>query len=266
MKEYSKSELKTIFNLAEKSLFKTSPLKKNELEANFKHYKQLHKKSKSFEEIYWLIVCVTFYSGFKTATVDDKLVAIKKVLGNYKKVAQYKTNTVNMLLKNNKIIKHSQKIKACIHNAKQIILLAKEFKTFEDYKKSFGSLDDEQSLKKFIKDLRRRFKYLGNITVYHFLTDIGVNVLKPDRVLCRIFFRLGLTKSIKDLFGVIEQGRKFAIATGHPIRYIDIIFVYYGQLSFKPELDTKAEICTERKPDCDSCGLTAYCNYFKTKR
>ena len=89
------------------------------------------------------------------------------------------------------------------------------------------------------------------------MTDIGLNVLKPDRVIMRIFKRLDLVSSEDDFLGAIEVGRKFSEAVKEPIRYIDIIFVYYGQLD-SPIFEY---ICSERNPRCDRCGVNEYCSY-----
>ena len=107
---------------------------------------------------------------------------------------------------------------------------------------------------------------MGLIMPYHFMMDIGFPVLKPDLVLSRIFYRLGLTKSERvknddDAEEVVEQGRRFASATGHPIRYIDIVFVLYGQVR---EIDFGLErgICLGDRPRCDLCQITSDCRYF----
>jgi len=69
-------------------------------------------------------------------------------------------------------------------------------------------------------------------------------------------------RSEDDFYGGIEVGRKFAKATKLPIRYIDIIFVLYGQedsARFKT-------ICSTEKPKCDICGVKKYCNYSVQQR
>lgn len=55
--------------------------------------------------------------------------------------------------------------------------------------------------------LQERFEYLGEITVYHVLTDIGLPVLKPDRVVTRMFARLGITAVEDDLEATEEAGQ-----------------------------------------------------------
>ena len=90
------------------------------------------------------------------------------------------------------------------------------------------------------------------------MTDIGLNVLKPDRVILRIFYRLGLIDNEEDLFSAVKVGRLFSRETKLPIRYIDIIFVSYGQLN-----QEKMEcICSEKNPKCLKCGVKNYCNYY----
>jgi DNA-3-methyladenine glycosylase I len=112
--------------------------------------------------------------------------------------------------------------------------------------------------------LQYKFNYLGNITVYHYLTDIGFNVLKPDRVILRVFERLGLIESRDQLLKTVIQGRKFAEATGLPIRYIDIVFVKYGQQGKSNYFGLDDGICLEKHPKCNICKLKKYC-FFKGK-
>ena len=95
--------------------------------------------------------------------------------------------------------------------------------------------------------------------------DLGLNVLKPDTVICRIFERLGLIDSRDDDEQAIEVGRKMAVATGYPIRYVDIILVKYGQVGGAGESENfglKRGICLEKNPRCSVCGVTRYCGYY----
>ncbi len=256
--------LRRIFYEAEKSLFQLSPLSQRELKKNFSPFKNLDTNKIDWNKFYELLMFVTFYSGFKAETVNRKYFAIRKVLGNLKSVAKFKDVDVKAAMRNEKIIRHERKIRACIHNAKKVLELKGTHKSLQDYLISFGSLDVKNNTIALVKDLRYRFKYLGGITVNHLMTDLGLNVVKPDRVLCRIFYRLGLVKSKVDYDGVITIGQQFKNVTGLPIRYIDLIFVFYGQVGYKYELDIDNGICLERNPKCDICGLKRYCNYYKS--
>lgn len=265
MNTLTAADYTNIFNELEKSFFKQSNLSESKLIENLSEFKKVRKQKRDDNDYFWVIVYVTFYSGFRAKTVTDKLEAIKDIFGNYEKVAKYDDLEVQKIIDSRKVIGHKQKIKGIIHNANQINVIKEEFGSFNNYLSSFGDTDNDRDLFKLIKDLRKRFRYLGEITVFHFLTDIGYNVLKPDRVLCRIFYRLGLVDSEENLFGVIAEGRKFASATRLPIRYIDIIFVAYGQVDAKPEFGLKEGICLSNNPKCELCGIYKFCKYEKKK-
>ncbi|MDZ4203233.1 MAG: DNA-3-methyladenine glycosylase I [Bacteroidales bacterium] len=266
MNTYKLTDLVNIFTELEKTFFSQSDLTKAQLTKNLKSFKKIKKQKRDDNDYFWVMVYVTFYSGFKAKTVTDKIQAIKEIFGDYEKVAKYDEIKIQKIIDSKKVIGHRQKINGIIYNANQIKAIKKQFGSFYNYLNSFGETENDTILFELIKDLKKRFKYLGGITVFHFLTDIGFNVLKPDRVLCRIFHRLGLVDSEEDLFGVIAAGRKFASATDLPIRYIDIIFVAYGQVDAKPEFGLKEGICLSNSPKCELCGIYKFCQYKKKKK
>lgn len=266
MKALKPIDYKNIFKELEKTFFSKSDLPASKLTKNLENFKKIKKQKRDDNDYFWVMVYVTFYSGFKAKTVTDKIQAIENIFGDYEKVAKYDETKVQKIIESKKVIGHRQKINGIIHNANQIKAIKKQFGTFDNYLNSFGDTDDDKILFELIKDLKNRFKYLGGITVFHFLTDIGYNVLKPDRVLCRIFYRLGLVDSEEDFLGVIAAGRKFASATGLPIRYIDIIFVAYGQVDAKPEFGLKEGICLSSNPKCELCGVYEFCQFKKKKK
>lgn len=259
------TDFKNIFRELEKTFFSQSDLTKDQLTKRLESFKKIKKQKRDDNDYFWIMVYVTFYSGFKAKTVTDKINSIKEIFGDFEKVAKYDEAKVQKIIDSKKVIGHRQKINGLIHNANEIKAIKKQFGSFDNYLDSFGDTDNDKVLFELIKDLKKRFKYLGGITVFHFLTDIGYNVLKPDRVLCRIFYRLGLVNSEEDLFGVITAGRKFASATGLPIRYIDIIFVAYGQVDSKPEFGLKKGICLSSSPKCELCGIYKFCQYERKK-
>lgn len=62
-------------------------------------------------------------------------------------------------------------------------------------------------------------------------------------------------------FTFTQVGRTFAKTTGYPIRYIDIVFVCYGQMK-SPEVGLEHGICLEKNPHCSVCGVTRHCDYY----
>ena len=105
------------------------------------------------------------------------------------------------------------------------------------------------------------------------MMDVGIPVLKPDRVLERIFKRIGLVprhlaESDALFVALIQEGRQFAKATGYSIRYIDIVFVCYGQVQAK-EVGIERGICLsseEGGPSCSICGIRQYCDHYASKQ
>ena len=86
--------------------------------------------------------------------------------------------------------------------------------------------------------------------------DIGLNVLKPDRVITRIFFRLGLINNEKEYWETVKVGIKISKIINKPIRVTDILFVQYGQM-----LDEVESMCLKDNPNCIKCNIKKYCNY-----
>ena len=114
------------------------------------------------------------------------------------------------------------------------------------------------------KELSKIFHGLGEKTTYHFLGDLGFNVTKPDTVVCRILYRLGLIDSERDIERAMIQIMNFARETDNIFRYIDIIIVKFGQKGISPLFGTKNGICLD-VPNCSMCLVKPYCRYFQTK-
>ena len=253
---------KEIFTRIENTLRKKSSLSKELFDSRFGKFKNLNYKNTQDKDIFWILVYVTFYSGMRASTVSQKLPAIERYLSDFKKVKNYSEKEIGQILNDPNVIHYKRKIEACINNAKEFDKLLNTFGSFSKYLESFGSLSNEVSIDRLRANLRRRFQYLGERTVNHFLTDLGLNVLKPDRVVCRIFSRLGFIDDVNNIVLSIRVGKDIAIATGYPIRYIDIIFVKYGQMGRDEYFGLDDGICLEKNPKCHDCEITEYCDYY----
>lgn len=231
--------------------------------SRFEDFKKINYKSLPTDDtVFKTIVGIVFYSGMKAATVTNRLPAIYEYLGDYKKAIHLDSQK---MLNDNRIICNKKKILGCIANAKEFDKIIKQYGSFSNYLRSFGNLDDLEILDRIKSDFKKRFEYIGKITTYHLMTELGLNVLKPDRVICRIFERLGFIQNKDDITGAVEVGRKIAEATKQPIRYVDIIFVKYGQEGNEEGFGLKdGGICLD-KPRCDQCSITRYCNYYNEK-
>jgi DNA-3-methyladenine glycosylase I len=232
----------------------------DKIRAYLDEHKQVEGRSFSDDDYYWVLVQVVFYAGFRAATVTSKLNVIRGHLPDYKTVAAFGNERTEYILSDPGMIRNRRKVDACIANARALTEIVEEFGSFKKYLDSFGPPESGLSLPRLKHDLRRRFRGLGPINVYHFLMDIGMPVLKPDRVVSRTFKRLGLVEGESaDPDDVIREGRKFAASTGLPIRYVDIVFVHYGQVESE-EIGLESGICL-KVPRCDVCGVRKYCRY-----
>lgn len=255
MIDLSKFDYQKVFEKIESALIQEGvrALSEEKIKQELEQYKQIKFDYRSDDEYYKLIVLVVFYSGFKAQTVTAKRDVILRYFPDWKIVSSYGDDDLRRIMSDPQMIANEKKIKACIQNARAIAQIIDQFGSVHAYIKGFSPNESAENLLLLKENLESRFSYLGKITVYHFMTDIGLNVLKPDRVICRIFKRLGLIDNEEQLLSTVLQGRKFQQHTGHSIRYIDIVLVAYGQVEFS-DFGIKKGICLNQ-PRCEICPL-----------
>lgn len=132
-----------------------------------------------------------FQAGLSWLTILKKREAFRIAFDNFEitKVASFQEEKINELLLNPGIIRNRQKIVAAISNAKKVLEIQKEFKSFSNYIWSFSngkvinnnwpllkdvpatsSLSDEMS-----RDMKKRgFAFAGSTICYAFLQAVGV--------------------------------------------------------------------------------------------
>lgn len=254
---------KEIFYNIEQSLKKRSHFSETEFQAVFGSYKHYENKTRTDEEVFQLLVMVIFYSGFRAATVEGKKAAIFNHFPDHGTVALYSVEDIQRILSDPLMIRNEKKVAACVQNARTFTTIAEQYGSFQNYMHLFHADSSFENLLLLKVELEYRFCYLGGTTVYPFLTDLGFPVLKPDRVILRLFKRLGLIESERQLLKSVIHGRQFAKETGLPIRYIDIVLVKYGQQGKSEEFGLSDGICLEETPFCNECGVSTYCIYEK---
>jgi DNA-3-methyladenine glycosylase I len=217
------------------------------IQTNLNGYKNFGNKILSDSDYFKLFTNVIFYSGFKAAVVNKVLKLLHSYFPDYKTVANYKDDEVDKILKDPQTIKNRRKIEFCIANAKTFQSVVNTYGSFQSYIDLFSPSKCFENLMFFKAELDFKFRGLGDVTTFHFLTDIGMPVIKPDRVICRIFYRLGLIESEQESLKTVILGRKIAKKTKNPERYIDIVFVAFGQTEF-PEFGLTKGICLSDVP------------------
>lgn len=149
------------------------------------HDEEWEKENFNDNYLFEMLILESFQAGLSWECVLNKRDAFKKAYDNFdiNKIINYDENKINELLNNKDIIRNKLKIKASINNAKIFKKIQNEYKSFNNYLKSFtkgitlyeinqtrNELSDKLS-----NDLKKRgMKFVGTIVIYSYLQAIGV--------------------------------------------------------------------------------------------
>lgn len=248
--------LKILFEDMERALLASSTLSVDRFQEAVAWTRHLRRPSEYSEaDVYLALVNVTFYAGMRSDIVTKKMPAVLRHLGSWERVRRFDEADIAAYRSDPHVIHNESKLRACVENARILAELRERYGSFWLYARGFEG-DDVLGLR---SELKRRFRYLGDRTALHFMMELGYPVIKPDRVICRIFSRLGLVTDESDLDSVLAVGSRMVRETGLPTRYVDLILVKYGQVA-DPELGIKG-ICVEDRPRCDACGVADRCQF-----
>jgi len=113
-----------------------------------------------------------FQTGISWKVVESKWPGIKEAFREFDPVAISKltANEINELAQDSRIIRNHGKIEAVVGNARRMLELDRSHGGFAKYLRSFPSFDE------LTKDLRKQFKFLGDMGTYHFLWIVNEKV------------------------------------------------------------------------------------------
>jgi 3-methyladenine DNA glycosylase Tag len=106
-----------------------------------------------------------FQSGMSWDVVNKKWPGFQKAFDGFdaEKVADYTPDDIDRLAADTDIIRNVRKIEATVGNAQTMCELEVEYGSFRKYLQSHGDFEAT------VKDLRKRFKFLGDFGAYYFL-------------------------------------------------------------------------------------------------
>ena len=112
-----------------------------------------------------------FVSGINWKVIDAKWDGIRAAFDDFDplKVAAYSPADVDRLMTDARIIRNRKKIEAIVRNTGELINVDREFGGVDKYLASF---DDNDLL---IKDLHKRFAFLGESVAHFFLFGVNFN-------------------------------------------------------------------------------------------
>lgn len=181
-----------------------------------------------------------FYAGFRAQTVDDNYEQLCSLLSDYKRLASRSDARIAWRLIQRSPIRHPLKIQAVIHNARSYVLLLREFISAQSYISSYRlpraiqTSEELQRLETLKADLRSRFKFYGPAVTDHFLMRLGFEVLKPDIIIRRLFYRLAITKRLlgtskRDELVASQISRDIASSLRIPVSSLDKLLHFFGR-------------------------------------
>ena len=112
-----------------------------------------------------------FAAGLNWKVIDNKWPEIKTAFENFsvRKVAGYHQDNIDKLMSDKRVVRNFKKLNAVVTNAKAIVLLQKHYKSVANYLDSFK----DQPKEKLLKDLGKRFSFMGTTTAQMFLYGCG---------------------------------------------------------------------------------------------
>lgn len=110
-----------------------------------------------------------FSAGMGAAVIDRKWPGTVEAFGGFDPgaVAAYTPADVDRLLVDPRIVRNRSKVEAIVHNAAELMVVEREFGGVRAYLDSFERTED------LVKDLHRRFKFLGEKVARMFLYAVA---------------------------------------------------------------------------------------------
>jgi 3-methyladenine DNA glycosylase Tag len=129
-------------------------------------------RPKSLADYLDVLSRIAFEAGLSGRVVEAKWDDIRRAFHGFdpERVARMTPRAVDKLLDDDRVIRSRSKIEATIANAETMLELDEEYRSFRRYLRSH---DDFEAT---VKDLRKRFKFIGDHGAYRFLWIVGEKV------------------------------------------------------------------------------------------
>ena len=113
-----------------------------------------------------------FQSGISWRVIEAKWDGFREAFDGFdaEKVAALTPEDVDRLAEDTRIIRNRRKIEATVDNALEMVAMEREHGGFRKYLRAHGSFEDT------VTDLKRRFRFLGDLGAYYFLYVVGEKV------------------------------------------------------------------------------------------
>ncbi|MFQ5875259.1 MAG: DNA-3-methyladenine glycosylase I [Dehalococcoidia bacterium] len=113
-----------------------------------------------------------FQTGISWQVVEKKWPGIRDAFRGFDPatVAHFTPENLDELAKDTRVIRNRRKLEAIVTNAQRMLELEEKHGGFRNYLRSHGDFEAT------VKDLRKQFKFLGDMGCYHFLWVVNEDV------------------------------------------------------------------------------------------
>jgi 3-methyladenine DNA glycosylase Tag len=113
-----------------------------------------------------------FQTGISWRVVDNKWLGIQQAFRGFDPdtIAQFTFRDIDQLMEDKRVIRNRPILEAIVFNARRLLELEREYSGFQSY------LHSHSGFEVTVKDLRKQFKFMGEMGTYHFLNFIGEEV------------------------------------------------------------------------------------------
>lgn len=156
------------------------------------------------QKLFEMLVLEGAQAGLSWLTILKRREGYKKVFDQFQveKVASYNEDKIELLMKDEGIIRNRRKIESAVNNAKYFMEIQKEFGSFSNYIwrfvdgkpiinhwKSVQEIPTKTELSDQIsKDLKKRgFSFVGSVIIYSYLQAIGIVDDHIEDCICRMY-------------------------------------------------------------------------------
>ena len=110
-----------------------------------------------------------FEGGINWKIIENKWPGFQAAFQGFdpETVATLTPDDLDALSADTRIVRNRRKIEATVHNAQAMLAIEQEFGSFQKYLKSQGEFWD------LVKDMKKRFKHVGDFGAFYFLYVVG---------------------------------------------------------------------------------------------
>lgn len=244
------------------------------------------------DEAFWRIAALKpFYAGKRAGPVDKRAeFMLDNYLADRESLSSPEWNEggerFKAFLREKDCYRHKGALKKTIYAARRINEWKRVNKRSiaEFYTHGLKEYDSVDTLRKIHAHLQGDLRF-GVVTIYHLMTELGLRVVKPDRVLNRSSVRMGVIEKYTTGYQTFElppnitterantlgskadfvwslQGiyREMSEVTGVSMRSLDYIVVKLGQDPVE-ESGFARTVCHADNPHCNVCSVKPICAY-----